>query len=464
MVWKMYQTTTPTARPRPAHKRTRRRALAAGSAGALLGAAALAACGAPGAGGGAGAGAGPARLKAGATLVYWNDQAGAYPDLMQRWGTAFAEKSGVKVEVTGGVQDYANKLTAAFAGGAAPDVYRYLQESIPLPAAVDRQMLLGLDALLKRDRYDLSEFRKDSVELYRWKGALRGLPRDYGLQLVYYNTDLFQRLGIPPLPTDWNDKTWTLQKFVDVCVQVARGGERYALFVPRGRRLWASFVYTNGGNVVKLGPEGVATEFALAEKPAADALQLMQDLIYKHRAAPEPAEEAGLGNQQQLMQSGKLAMQITNPGTRGEFLRAGVSAFDVGVFPIGAGQRRGVGGGGTGWGIAGITKLPEEAWAFLQHITSKQAQLDEVAIGQTTPSRTSVVTSQEFLDPSRPPKSARVFADGQEYVVRDPVAARWPDVERDVVTPLMNDGLWSGKAPAAQVAKEIKEKGDSYFK
>ena len=444
---------------------SRRMALAGGGVSAVGAIGALAACATPGAPGGGGPGAaGPAQLKAGATIVYWNDQAGAYPDLMQRWGTAFQEKTGVKVEVTGGVQDYANKLTAAFAGGTAPDVYRYLQEAIPLPAAVDRQMLLALDPLLRRDRYDLADFRKESVELYRWKGTLRGLPRDYGLQVVYYNTDLFQRLGIPPIPSDWNDRTWTFQKFVDVCVQVSRGGERYALFVPRGRRLWASFVYSNGGNVVKMNGDGVATEFALAEKPAVDALQLMQDLIYKHRAAPEPGEEAGLGNQQQLMQSGRLAMQITNPGARGEYLRTGLTAFDVGVFPLGGASRRGVGGGGTGWGVAGTSRQPEEAWAFLQHITSRQAQLDEVAIGQTTPSRVSVATSQEFLDPSRPPKSARLYADGQEYVVRDPVHSRWPDVERDVLTPLMNEGLWSGKAPAAQVLKELKEKGDPYFK
>jgi ABC-type glycerol-3-phosphate transport system substrate-binding protein len=157
-------------------------------------------------------------------------------------------------------------------------------------------------------------------------------------------------------------------------------------------------------------------------------------------------------------------MQITNPGARGTYLRTGITAFDVGVFHLGGASRRGVGGGGTGWGVAGTSRQPEEAWAFLQHITSRQAQLDEVAIGQTTPSRVSVATSQEFLDPSQPPKSAKLYADGQEYVVRDPVHSRWPDVERDVLTPLMNEGLWSGKSPAAQVLKELKEKGDSYFK
>ena len=446
---------------------TRRRVVAgAGLSGAGV---VLSACGgqsgAGGATGGSGTG-GAATLKAGSTIVYWNDQAGAYPDLMQKWGTAFQQKTGVKVEVTGGIPaaDYQNKLGAAFAGGTGPDVYRYLQEAVPLPAAVERNTLRKLDDYVKRDKYDLADFRKDSIELYRWKGVLYGLPRDYGLQVIYYNSDLFQRLGIPPIPTDWNDKTWTMQKFVDVCVQVARGGERHAVFVPRGRRPWSSFVYSNGGQVVKKNADGLATEFALTEKPAVDALQLMQDLIYKHKAAPQPSEEAALGNQIALLQSGKLAMQITNPSARGDYLRAGVTAFDVGVFPIGGAQRRGVGGGGTGWGIGGLTKQPEEAWAFLQHITSKEAELDEVAIGQTTPSRTSIATGKEFLDPSKPPKNAKVFADGQEYVVRDPVHAKWPDVERDVVNKVMNEQLWTGTASAAQALKEVKDKGDPFLK
>lgn len=268
----------------------------------VLGAAAtaavpVAACATGGGSGGAAQPSAATRLKAGSSLTYWNDQAGAYPDLMGRWATAFQQQTNVTVVVTGGIADYGNKLTAAFASGTPPDVYRYLQEGIPLPSAVERNMLLKLDDFVKRDKYDLTEFRKDSVQLYRWKGVLYGLPRDYGLQLIYYNTDLFQRLGLAPIPADWNDQTWTFQKFVDTCVQIARGGERYALFVPRGRRLWASFVYSNGGSVVKKNSDGLATEFALTDKAASDALQLMQDLIYRHKAAPEPGEEAALGNQ-----------------------------------------------------------------------------------------------------------------------------------------------------------------------
>ncbi|MDP8994400.1 MAG: hypothetical protein M3N07_05355, partial [Pseudomonadota bacterium] len=97
--------------------------------------------------------------------------------------------------------------------------------------------------------------------------------------------------------------------------------------------------------------DGLATEFSLNERPAAEALQFMQDLIYKHKVAPEPSQESALGNQLALMQNGKLAMQITNPGANSNYMPTGMP-YDVGVFPLGTSSRRGVGGGGTGWGIA----------------------------------------------------------------------------------------------------------------
>ncbi len=48
--------------------------------------------------------------------------------------------------------------------------------------------------------------------------------------------------------------------------------------------------------------------------------------------------------------------------------------------------------------------------------------------------------------------------------MRDPVHTRWPDVTRDVVDKLLNEQLWTGQASAIQVTREIKEKGDPYFK
>jgi len=161
------------------------------------------------------------------------------------------------------------------------------------------------------------------------------------------------------------------------------------------------------------------------------------------------------------MQSGKLAMQLTNLGGNTTYRTSGMP-YDVAPFPLGKAARRGVGGGGTGYDIAGPTKLPGEAWALLSFITGKPAQRDELKEGSTTPVRISIARSPEYI--SSPPKGARVFSDGQEYVVRDPVHTRWPDVERDVVNKLFSEQLWTGKATAAQVTRLVKELGDPYFK
>jgi len=98
----------------------------------------------------------------------------------------------------------------------------------------------------------------------------------------------------------------------------------------------------------------------------------------------------------------------------------------------------------------------------MQLITSKEGQLGEVAIGQTTPSRVSVASSPEYL--AGPPKGTKAFGDGQDYVVRDPVHSKWPDAQRDAVTKILNEQLWTGKVPAAQVAKDVKERGDALLK
>ncbi len=380
--------------------------------------------------------------------------------VMQDWAKRFQQKTGVNVDVTAGIPDARDKITAALTAGTPPDVYRYLQETFPIVAAVERNMLLKIDSYVKRDKYDLADFRKDAVELYRWKGNLHALPRAYGLQCLFYAADLFAREGVPPIPGDWNDKTWTFQKFTEASQRLARTGERHALYVPRASRLWASFVYSNGGALVKKNADGLATGIALHETPAVEALQLMQDLIYKHNVAPTPPEERQLGDALALAQGGKLAMQITNPGGNARWRSTGM-AYDAGVFPIGAAARRGVGGGGTGWSISGPSKQPEEAWALLSFITSKEAQLDELAEGSTTPVRISISTSQQYLTPL--PKNARVFADGQDYVVRDPVHARWPDLERDI-NKLFDEQLWTGQVPAAQVARQIRDLADPILK
>jgi multiple sugar transport system substrate-binding protein len=361
--------------------------------------------------------------------------------------------------------DYNTKIQTLFAAGTPPDMYRYLQEITPIVTVDAKQIHLQLDDYIARDNYDLSDFRPSAVELYRWNDKTYALPRDYGNQNLFYNVNLFEEAGVTPPPADWEDTSFTFEVFLDMLQRLTKKeGDRvsqWGFLVNRAQRPWASFVYSNGGALVHKDESGVATDSAMADENTVQALQFMQDLMYKHEVAPRPDLESELGGVQ-LFSTGRVAVMLTNPSAVNQFRTIEAFKWDVGTIPLGKAERRGTGGGGTGWATGAATQHPDEAWKFMTHITSEQAQLDEVSAGATTPSRVSVVMSEAFLNPDLPPAHAAAFAQAQEYVVRDPVHVSWPEITQRVYNPNM-DLLWSGAEDAAAVGAKIKAEADPLF-
>ncbi len=384
--------------------------------------------------------------------------------IRNEWSQKFSEENPeIKVDhqpVPG--QDYNTKIQTLFAAGTPPDVYRYLQEVTPIVTVVEKNLHLRLDDYVERDNYDLADFRPDAVALYTWDGGLYALPRDYGNQNLFYNLDLFEEAGLTPPSADWTNTDYTFDVFLDQTQQLTKKSgdrtEQWGFLVNRGWRPWASWVYNNGAAVVNKDDRGVATEIALTDPKAVEAMQFIQDLMYTHEVAPRPDLESEMGGFE-LFASGRVAIMLTNPSAVNQFRTIEAFKWDVGALPIGKAERRGTGGGGTGWAGTAATQIPDGVWKFLAYISSPEAELDEVSVGATTPSRESVVLSEAFLDPNKPPAHARGFADAQEYVVRDPVHVNWPEVFQRVVNPNM-DRLWSGSASAAEVAEAIKAEAD----
>lgn len=361
--------------------------------------------------------------------------------------------------------DYNTKIQTLFAAGTPPDMYRYLQEITPIITVAEKNIHLQVDDYIVRDSYDVDAFRPDAIALYQWDGKTYALPRDYGNQNLYYNVDILEEAGVTPPPADWNDTEFTFDVFLDMLLKVTkRDGDRvtqWGFLVNRGQRPWASWVYSNGGALVHRDDRGVATDSAMADEATVEALQFLQDLMYVHQVSPAPDLESELGGVD-LFATGRVAVMLTNPSAVNQFRAIEAFRWDVGTIPIGKTERRGTGGGGTGWATGAATPHPDEAWLFMKHITSEQAQLDEVSVGATTPSRVSVVTSTAFLNPDLPPVNAAAFAQAQEFVVRDPVHVNWPEITQRVYNPAM-DLLWSGAEDAATVGAKIKEEADPLF-
>jgi multiple sugar transport system substrate-binding protein len=360
---------------------------------------------------------------------------------------------------------YPTKLQTLFAAGTPPDVYCYLQEVTPIITVAEKKMHLPLTDYIQKDNLDLSDFRPDALNLYIWDNVTYAIPRDYGNQNIYYNVDLFDAAGLQAPPSDWEDKTWTFDAFLETAKALTKGTadhtDQWGFLVNRAQRPWASWLYSNGGALVHRDQRGVATDSAMADDASVQALQFAQDLIHKHKVAPTPDIESELGGFD-LFATGKVGMMINNPSAVNRYRTIETFKWNVATIPLGAAEKRGTGGGGTGWASGAATKSPDIAWEFIKYITTPQAQLDEVAVGATTPSRLSVVTSDSFLDASKPPSNAKAFAQAQEYVVRDPVHVLWPEIFQRIYSPAM-DTLWGGTADAATVAKQIKDGADPLF-
>jgi multiple sugar transport system substrate-binding protein len=384
-----------------------------------------------------------------------------------KWSQEFMEANpNVKIDhQTIPTDQYATKVQTLYAAGTPPDVYCYLQEVTPIITVAQKGMHLPLTDYIERDGYDLSDFRPDSLALYIWDDVHYALPRDYGNQNIYYNVDLFEADGIPTPPADWEDTTWTFEAFLETAkalTKTANGRtEQWGFLVNRGQRPYSSWLYSNGGGLVHKDDRGVATDSAMTDEASVEALQFVQDLIYTHKVAPSPDIESELGGFD-LFATGRVGMMVNNPSAVNRYRTIESFRWNVATIPLGKAERRGTGGGGTGWAAGASTSIPDLAWEFIKHITSPQAEEDEVSVGATTPARISVVTSEVFLNPDLPPANAAAFAQAQEYVVRDPVHVLWPEIFQRVYTPKM-DLLFGGTADAATVAQQIKDEADPLF-
>lgn len=410
----------------------------------------------------------PAAAGGGVKLTLYSGIAGANQKVYENYAAEFTQANpGIQAEtltVPGG-QEMTDKVTTLIAGGTPPDLFILYQEIVPVNAAVERKLVHDLDDYIKADKYDIESFLPQAVELNRWDGKLWAIPRDYGNQNVFYSVDLFKKANVPLPATNWEDTGWTFDKYLEAAkkLTVSEGGKttQWGILINPAWRPWATFVYSNGGAVVNKDARGVATDFAIAQPAGVEALQFLFDIIHTHKVSPTPDVFRDTG-MQNFFGTGKVAMVIDNPTSAAAYRRFDKIEWDVAPVPVGKGGKRGTGGGGIAWAMVGASKNPDPAWKFLKHITSEKAQMQEVAVGGTTPSRTKVAQSPEFQSPPKP-KNAKSFVQAQGYVVRDPVHVKWPQVQREVVNTQM-DLLFSGKADGAAVAKAIKEKGDAAFK
>jgi multiple sugar transport system substrate-binding protein len=431
---------------------------AAGAAGAAGLAGVLALACAPGDQAGRAAGEG-VRLKTGVRLlaIGWGGPPAAQArgsiveQFMRQYPGITAEYS----DLAGG-NPYFDKLRADLAAGTPPDVFFMNPYNFTLYAV--QKALLNLAPLIKRDRTDLSDFYPVALQLFGHRGNQTGMPLHFNGINLAFNKAAFQTINQPFPSQSLKGQVWGFDQFLETCRRLARRQgddvQQWGTSINTSFQWYLSFVYANGGDLVNKDQ----TACLLTEAAAVDALQYLQDLALKHRVAALPADLAGAGlNLNTAFTTGRTAMFWPSGAPQfGTIRPAAQFDWDVGILPVGRGKPA-TGMGAPGYCLPREARNPDEAWALVNALSGKEAQLGEVTAGTITPSRKSVAFSPEFLN-QRPPEHTRVVSETLETIKLPPQLANWTDFQTAL------DGemapLWAGTKTAREATLATKQQLD----
>jgi len=441
-----------------------RRLLVAGSA--LATGAVAAACGTGGSGARDAGNAPAAGLRSGVTVSLFHGgqqaEADARIELLKAFNAKYPQ---IKTEHMYTPQETGAKLDSLLSAGTPPDIF-YIANGADVTTRAARGNLQELGPLARRDKFDTSDMFESAMALYQLCGKQYAYPLDFPNQELYYNVELFEQSGVKAPPGNWTDATWTYDGFLDAARRLTKetgAGTQWGFLTGHtGFRNWWVWVAANGG---ELFDKDLKT-CTLNEPPAVEALQFMQDLVFKHRVMPDVPQYTQAGTNLNGFFNGRGAMS-TLPPWLGQVRRDMKQRWDVAPHPRGtnAKARWACAGGGTGLALASPAagaKNVNEAWELLKFASLKPQVEVFTRINGIVPPLKSVANSPVFADPTQPPRGVKIFTDGAQYLRPDPSIVRWNDVTRAINEEL--GALWNNTANARTVADAIKRKLDGILK
>jgi multiple sugar transport system substrate-binding protein len=427
-------------------------------------AAALTAC-APG------SAAAPAKSKQLTGEVRWMgyDVAGTRnAELRQSTMNGLAEKvPGAKVtrEVVGNgyYGAFRDKLRASMASDTAPDLFSTPDSE--MPAYLAERSVLDVDPLVKRDKYDLSDYPKETIEYYRYKGGLFGLPDNSAIIGWYGNVDLFRKAGAGVPAADNADTKWSFAAAAEAAQRIVRltatdlpGQQRmWGMAANTGTPGWVAWVRSNDGDFAK--PD--YSESTLHEPAAVDALQFLADLRNKLHVSPTPADQAGTMND--AFNQGRLGMNENCVSCQlGAVRTATTQEFDALVRPAGKGGKRVYHLYAHPQMIWRGTRNPDLSWEALKYFEDvAMVMLVKEGILQGTKVQAHMI--KYWLEPGKAPKNGKLWIEAtQKYARPLKGTTNWSEIENlftEELTP-----LWNGQRTAREAVTALKPRLDALLK
>jgi len=390
--------------------------------------------------------------------AFWGSPAEA--ETHQQVADAFmAEHPNIKIEtMVEPWSDYFTKVQTLWASGDAsviPDVL-FLW---PTPRYAAEGVLENLDPWIEKSGYDLDDYWPALLESAMYNGSVYGFPRDIGLEVLYYNKDIFDEVGLayPVEGWTWDDLLAAAEKLT--VVESSGRVARYALGMEGGKYLL--WVNQNRGSV--LDDMRNPSKCTLTEPAAMEAIEFFADMMDQNYAMRD-ANLSQAGGDAAVFQSGQVAMIIQNASRVSAFNQAGMN-YDVAPVPIPEGGQRAASAGGAAWVMSAASDNKEEAWTFLSWLQSTDGgQKLYTASGEIFPALRSTARSDAFLEADQPPANRQAFlTEGENAKVgRFGYFAEWGELDGSIISPGMQK-VWAGEATPEEAVAEICQQVDAFL-
>jgi multiple sugar transport system substrate-binding protein len=364
--------------------------------------------------------------------------------------SAAGRQNKVTILPTGG--NYEDKLKSMMAAGTAPEVARLNDDLLASYAC--RGNCRPIDEFLTRQKVNKDEFFPNQWRLPVYENKTYAIISGYQPQVIWVNTDHFQKAGlaVPTVPYKSNDWTW------DDFLEAARRLTSTQQAADGGPQVWGTnvlhswygyWVWGHGGEVLTADHK----RFALSQPSGFEALQWQADLIHKHRVHPPLAYTAQSGNSAaNLFLNGRLAM-LAGGGNWNTY-RTQITSFQWDIVPYPKGKvRRGHTATPLLFMIPTGTSFPDQGFGFLLHLVSDEAQEILGAKGFRLPPKKAQASSNLWLRPELPPKNQRLWFDAMDGALWEPPIPQREKL-RQIYRPALTP-VWDGSQSARDAMQGV---------
>jgi multiple sugar transport system substrate-binding protein len=318
--------------------------------------------------------------------------------------------------------DFANTVSTRIAGGSAPDVIDIATEGVGIFRS--KKLVVPLDDYIAKNKEAIDSYYNDmnpSLKALSDKfgnpgGTTYYIPGGFNTNLLYCNVEVFQKAGVELPGTD----DWTWDDFTDAAKKIkAKTGAYIAPFTNAQFQEILPWLLTNGASTLNADwtkpaintPEGIE---------AAEYCKMMHDAGYAPAAG-------GTFDQPTMLSQGKLACLPGGRSPTVDMVRLGiVDKVQIVKWPM-----KKQNGSPVGWDnfpILSSSQDKDDAWKFVEYLTTKEAVLNLLKLGGTNvPARRSIVESDAFL--KNAPKGSELLYAALDYATPIPGPARGADVQ-----------------------------------